>query len=141
MTEKTTEAVSEYTPFRGREAIPGQHVRVYYNLHKGCFTLLDPQSRLVIGHAPHVTLRNARFLVYGSGQARVRETGQKNVHAFVDGVFESCDTPKVHRMRAGTYNPRTMDFFQDTENNKPLTGLYPVVVCTGKGIRYRVAKV
>lgn len=60
-------------------------IRVYYNLHKGCFSVQDKASRRVVEHTHDIIVRNARFIVQPSGRQKARNTGQKTVHAFVDG--------------------------------------------------------
>jgi hypothetical protein len=63
-------------------------VSVYFNLHRKLFSLRaeeGPSKGKVIGHAREVTLDGVAFHVGKAGQAKVRETGKKNVHAFVRG--------------------------------------------------------
>ena len=58
-------------------------VRVYKNLHKGCYSV--KQGGLVKVHADNVTLEDVKFIVSKIGQERVRKEKRKNVHAFVEG--------------------------------------------------------
>lgn len=125
------------TTFRNREVQPGQHVRVYYNVHKGLFSIQDPQTRVILGHSPTVVLDEAKFVVYEKGRQKVKRTKQKNVHAFVVGRFAGTEAPGGEEFRAGTYNPHFNKTFIDAETKAPLTGLYPTVVCEGKAVRYR----
>jgi len=63
-------------------------VAVYFNLHKRCFSLRAEEGELrgiVIGHAELVALDAVTCHVGASGQATVRATGVKNVHAFLRG--------------------------------------------------------
>lgn len=60
-------------------------IRVYYNLHKGCFSVQDKVSRRVVDHTHDIIVKNAKFIVQPSGRKKARATGQKNIHAFVDG--------------------------------------------------------
>ena len=62
-------------------------VRVYWNLHKKCWSIQDAKSGLVIDHRYDVTLEQAKFVVRKGGQKRVRDEGKKNVHAFAVGYI------------------------------------------------------
>ena len=63
-------------------------VRVYYNLTKKCFSVMDKKTRLVIAHARKVELSDVSFKVSESGRQRVIKERRKNVHAFVEGNWE-----------------------------------------------------
>lgn len=64
-----------------------QGVDVYFNLHKHVWSVRSRQTGLVTGHARVVAFScGADMVVRPSGRARVLETGQKNVHAFVRGI-------------------------------------------------------
>lgn len=60
-------------------------IRIYYNSHKGCFSVQDKVSRRIVGHTHDIIVRNAKFIVQPAGRKKARATGQKNVHAYVDG--------------------------------------------------------
>lgn len=63
-------------------------VSVYFNLHRKLFSIRaeeGPMKGRVIGHARGVTLGEVQYRVNAAGQAMVRRTGRKNVHAFVRG--------------------------------------------------------
>ena len=96
-------------------------VRVYYNIHKRCFSVQDYKTGLVIRHSHRLFLTNALFVVRKSGNERVRNEGKKNVHAFVNGIvvnrFAKIDNEFCFPVR---YNPYTMDYFhyQRDVNNK-----------------------
>ena len=96
-------------------------VRVYYNIHKKCFSVQDYKTGLVIRHSHRLFLTNAMFVVRKSGNERVRNEGKKNVHAFVNGIvvnrFAKIDNEFCFPVR---YNPYQMDYFhyQRDVNNK-----------------------
>ena len=96
-------------------------VRVYYNLHKKCFSVQDYKTGLVTKHTNKLNLSNAMFVVRKSGNERVRSEGKKNVHAFVNGIVndKSSDTKHWHEVR---YNPYEMDYFhyERIVNDKPV---------------------
>ena len=87
-------------------------VRVYWNLHKKCWSIQDAKSGLVIDHRYDVTLEQAKFVVRKGGQKRVREEGKKNVHAFAVGYIaqeQDIDSSAYHHKVS--YNPYKNDFF------------------------------
>ena len=96
-------------------------VRVYYNLHKKCFSVQDYKTGLVTKHTNQLFLTNALFVVRKSGNERVKSEGKKNVHAFVNGIVndKSSDTKNWYEVR---YNPYEMDYFHYKRivNNKPV---------------------
>jgi hypothetical protein len=104
--------------YKGRRAARGDRVMVYRRLtgpnHKIVkWSIVDPRTSLVIGHADEVLLRDVEFRVREGGHARMLATGQKNVHAFAVGrlgedgeILPFADTV-VH------YNPRRGASFTD----------------------------
>ena len=87
-------------------------VRVYWNLHKKCWSIQDAKSGLVIDHRYDVTLEQAKFVVRKAGQKRVREEGKKNVHAFAVGwVAREQDEDRTCYWYDINYNPYKDDYF------------------------------
>ena len=89
-------------------------VRVYYNLHKKCFSVQDYKTGLVTKHTNQLDLSNALFVVRKSGQKRVREEGRKNVHAFVNGIIQNRlpnNQDLFYNCHSVRYDPYTMDCF------------------------------
>jgi len=66
---------------------PGRKVRVYFNLHRKCWSVQDAKTRRVIAHTPWIKLVDASFVVSQAGRARVLREQKKNVHAFVVGTI------------------------------------------------------
>ena len=103
-------------------------VRVYYNLHKKCFSIQDYKTGLVTKHTNQLNLSNAMFVVRKSGNERVRSEGKKNLHAFVNGIVNDkpSDTNSFHNSYKVRYNPYEMDYFHyekmvtDWEGEKPV---------------------
>tara|TARA_R100000234_G_C4955649_1_gene159396 strand:- start:267 stop:707 length:441 start_codon:yes stop_codon:yes gene_type:complete len=102
-----------------------QKVRVYWNLHKKCWSIQSCKTNKVIDYKQYLTLENGYFVVRKGGQKRVRQStkgwdgiddykkGSKNVHAFAVGYIVDdknfiriCDS--WDRVK---YNPHTDDFF------------------------------
>ena len=62
-------------------------VSVYRNLHNGLISIKSASTGLVLGHAKHVDIAWAKFVVNESGRQRVLKEKQKNVHAYVKGLL------------------------------------------------------
>ncbi len=60
-------------------------VEVYWNLNKKCFSVRHKGK--VIGHRHHLRLHDVTWVVQPAGNARVRRTRRKNVHAFARGTL------------------------------------------------------
>ena len=56
----------------------------YFNLHKKVWSVMN--RGLVTAHVTERLIENPVFVVRPAGQRKVRETGVKNVHAFVKGL-------------------------------------------------------
>ena len=87
-----------------------QKVRVYWNLHKKCWSIQDCKSGLVVDHKSWVLLEGS-FVVRKGGQKRVREEGKKNVHAFAVGYLMSSKQSSYHDWDRVKYNTYTDDYF------------------------------
>lgn len=111
----------------GRTIDANKPVKVYRNLHRngphGEPIYSIQQSGLVVGYAPEFVLHRVKFVVQKAGQAKVRATGKKVVHAFMTGLpvggWVSIARPEL--MRSGTYNPYRNDTFVDRETGVELT--------------------
>ena len=88
-------------------------VRVYWNLHKDIWSIVSCKSGLVIDYMKYLTLLDAYFTVWISGQKRVREEGKKNVHAFAVGYLAQDNNDNVNPLDWDRvkYNPYTDDYF------------------------------
>jgi len=96
-----------------------QKSKVYYNLHKHLFSV--QQEGLVVLHTEALKLVNVHFQVSEAGRQRVLAEGRKNVHAYVNGVFqgEYAGEP-LEGFREAYYNPHKVDSFVDKETLEPL---------------------
>ena len=102
-----------------------RRVNVYFNLHKRLFSVT--QGGIVQFHADRITLMDAKFLVGKAGQAKVRRTGRKNVHAKVSGyvadyasAFAITTVIDHDEWRKAYYNPYVTDTFVDYADKIPL---------------------
>ena len=95
-------------------------VRVYWNLHRRKWSI--QQGGLVIDHRDSLFLTKAHFTVREGGQKRVRESGHKNVHAFVCGEWDQKEYRTFKDMRLWRrvhYNPKRDNFFMVQSKSDP----------------------
>lgn len=103
------------TPFKNRTIDMSKPVRVYRNLNakKSAGVVWSiMQNGLVVAHSNSVLLGDARTVVRPAGQKRLKETGKKNVHAFIEG--------KVSNLSVGG---RGAMGTSGDEPDRPLTGM------------------
>ena len=104
-------------------------VKVYYNLHKKCYSIVSLEKEnygKVIKHENCVPLFDAQFKVSEKGRQRVLREQKKNVHAYVVGTWVS--EFEIHKdefltrlpIKLATYNPYKYSRFVDAHSKKPL---------------------
>jgi hypothetical protein len=91
--------------------LEGKLVKVYRNLHKNCFSIVDAKTGRVISHEDSFTLRDAVFRIQPAGQRKVRIEKKKNVHAYVKGVYTSGNQLEGELVTV-SYNPYLDDHFR-----------------------------
>lgn len=91
-------------------------VDVYWNLHKKMWSVRH--KGLVISHSKTVFVSNVKFVVQPAGNAKVRKTRRKNVHAFIRGELES--ELMVENMKKVRYNPYEHTSFIRTATKIPI---------------------
>ena len=104
-------------------------VRAYWNIHKGCYSIMNARTGRLIKDRPHreyLTILFPKFDVQAAGRRKVIETGRKNVHAFVTGELVPEDGPYSTYLMDGealrltewlTYNPRTCKAFHTIQDH------------------------
>lgn len=114
--------------------IYGRQVRVYFNLHKKTWSIMDKKTRRVIGHSDFVPLKDCKFIVSEAGRQRVLREKRKNVHAYVEGTIGGDCLHKSELFHGRfTYNPYKYDSFVNSDTEKPMTGAdYAYLVCDNK---------
>jgi len=107
-----------------------QKVRVYWNLHKKCYSVQDCATGRVIDHRSAITMIDVDFTVRNGGKERVRKEGRKNVHAFIVGrVSISKGTACITRgAKKVTYNPYKHDTFVTVDDEHPVTDAHIVTM-------------
>lgn len=99
---------------------------VYFNLHRACWSIMLRGK--VTGHAPALTIANARFVVREGGRQRVLREGRKNVHAFVvgdtDGDIDFAHVGEYMKAEKSavevTYRPTSGATFVRKDNGAPV---------------------
>ena len=79
-------------PFKGRWIDRNKVVHVYRNLAARGNPKLRwsiRQGSVIVGHSDQLLLYRAEMVIQPAGVERGRQTGQKNVHAYIRGMF--CD--------------------------------------------------
>jgi len=96
-------------------------VEIYWNLHKKMYSVRDAKTGRVVAHTYQSTIKDAEFVVRQSGNRKVRETGVKNVHAFVRGELRDLDiTDEAWDWDRITYNPYKYTSFVHVNSEHPI---------------------
>jgi len=111
------------------------NVRVYWNLHKGCWSVQDRKTGRVVRHVEAITLADVKFIVRPAGREKVRREGKKNVHAFAAGRYSLKNGLAAYHKgaRRVTYNPYVNETFVFAETGEPVTDAYVVTMGTWQG--------
>ena len=107
----------------GMQLKKGDRVEIYYNLHKGGFSIKSLEKGeckgKVVAYTSTALMSNGKFVVSQPGVRKIREEKRKRVCAVVRGIFEgtegSIKGEKVY------FNPYTTDSFIRKSNNEPIT--------------------
>lgn len=126
-----------FKSYKGRSLVVGQPVKVYRNLHKKTYSIVDIATGLVVGYADTVRLQHANFKVNEAGRQRVLREKHKNVHAYVTGTFVS--TQEHAERHEATYNPYKYETFVRRDASGNVSGaIYSAasVTLSPRGIGY-----
>jgi hypothetical protein len=100
-------------PNKGKLINTALPIRVYRNLHKNMYSI--QQGGLVVAYAERLCVRDFKTIVGKKSRDRVLKEKSKNVHAFIEGYYETSgmgtsaaknDLPAIIR-----YDPYKFDFF------------------------------
>tara|TARA_R110002020_G_scaffold193468_14_gene393870 strand:+ start:1666 stop:2091 length:426 start_codon:yes stop_codon:yes gene_type:complete len=113
--------------------------KVYFNLHKKCFSVLawsiEKKGWRLCFHTANMICDDVTFKVSESGRQRVLQEKRKNVHAFLlakivrpyptfSDMYESYIIPDIEsgvKFNHATYNPYKYDSFMNKDTNEKLT--------------------
>ena len=111
------------------------NVRVYWNLHKHCWSVQNRKTGRVVRHVQACTLADVKFVVRPAGREKVRREGKKNVHAFAAGRYSLKNGLASYDKgaRKVTYNPYVNETFVFAETGEPVTDAYVVTMATHQG--------
>lgn len=105
-------------------------VEAYWNLHLNVISFRPTTKGGKVKHTESLQLENVKFAVQPAGNAKVRATGVKNVHAFVRGEVVSIGQgiPPQGEWVKVTYNPYKFDSFVVAETGEPIYSARAVVI-------------
>jgi hypothetical protein len=98
----------------GRNLNIGDKVEVYYNLHKGGFSILSHEKEFkgkVVAYSSNVQIKNAVFKVSESGLKRIQDNKVRLVYAKVKGIFIGAYEMDISNMNKVYINPYTCPYF------------------------------
>lgn len=99
---------------------PDLDVKIYRNLHRDCFSVLNRKTRTVCAYSKKIWLKDVEFKVSEAGRQRVIASKKKNVHAFVTGkIFNppfDFQERNSNYLEYVWYNPYTTPFFKLTDS-------------------------
>lgn len=78
----------------------GTKVKVYRNLNNGLLSVMDFNTKKVIGHADEIALCDVEFQINTKARDKVRNEGRKNVHAFIVGNITALGKYTQYKGRA-----------------------------------------
>lgn len=110
----------------GKSIAAGERCAVYFNLHKGGFSVKsmdkrNPHNGLVVAYADYVTISDASFHVMQSRLKNILAKRQKEIYAVVRGVLVDTEAMDDEGFRKGYVNPYTTGHFIDLETRAQLT--------------------
>lgn len=115
--------------YKDRALKIGTKVKVYFNLHTHLFSIIAMEGEYkgkVVAHGNGILIGDKiKFHINKSGQEKVRKIRQRNVHAYVIGVYKGLTKNKLSKR--GYYNPYTTDTFVDSDTNEILNKVEEVM--------------
>jgi hypothetical protein len=106
-------------------------VHVYRNLNRGCWSIRDARTRLVIEHTQRIVLLDPSFFVSRRGRDRVMKARLRGVHAWIIGRVGDLSLADEAPRRQFTYNPFRSDRFHYLDGT-PVEGAWAVLFEDGK---------
>lgn len=113
---------------------------VYRNLHTGTWSVVDRTEGKVSDHPTAAVVLQASLIVQPAGNAKVRRTKKKHVHAYVRGKCGTAEDVSVLHATALdkgvriTYNPYENTTFVIAETGKPISAADWVYLDSDKSV-------
>jgi hypothetical protein len=113
-----------------------RRVDVYRNLHDNCLSVKDMDTDsdeygTVIRHVDQILIEDAEFIVRQKGRQKVIDTGVKNAHAFVHGLWE-FDVERIEEVIENRelieYNPEHYKNFVHVGTGYPVESADAVLI-------------
>lgn len=110
----------------GMSVQQGERVAVYYNIHKGGFSIKsmdkrNPHNGKVVAYADVVMVNDAQFHIKPSGLRNIHKTGYKEIYATVRGTLIGTESVQTEGHRWGYCNPFTTETFVDWQTGVELS--------------------
>lgn len=122
--------------------LQGLKVGVYFNLHKRGYSVKafegEYKGKVVayISLDHNFILKDVEFKVSDAGRDRVRNTGHKNVHAYVVGTYSEVLWKDLPNLQSNTlevtYNPYLYEYFVVVQTLEPIYQADEVRFTAGK---------
>lgn len=98
-------------------------VKVYRNLHKDCFSVVDCKTNRVAKHVESIMIDTPIFHVSQAGRTRVLQTKTKNVHAWIKGEeLSTSGLPRISHLEKYweevVYDPYKYSSFVDKQGKE-----------------------
>ena len=132
----------------GRSIQPFEVCHVYYNIHKGGFSIRsndkrNPHNGKVVAHAPSVVLSDCEFKVSQVSVKKIRQNKRKAVCAYIKGTFVGIEG-NHNGMEEIYFNPYNTKQFISVDTNVPVLAASTVYCsdkkCWGRIIHYMIRR-
>lgn len=94
-------------------------VKVYRNLTKDCYSVVNCKTGLVVNHVKSICLADCVLRVRPAGRERVIKEQCKNVHAYVSGFITDPPQKDKHWIKI-TYDPYKYYTFVNFKTKDPI---------------------
>lgn len=89
-------------------------------MHLNVFSIQDASTRKVIGYGQGILLKSVKMIVGKAGRNKVKNTNNRNVHAYIVGTFEGLMKQNEEYYEEVTYNPYFLENFVIKKTGEPI---------------------
>jgi hypothetical protein len=111
----------QYQVREGKSLQINERVEVYYNLHKGGFSIKALQGEhkgTVVAYSGIVNLSDCEYRVNENALNTILATKRKKVYAVVRGAFKGANKQDTASLEKLSINPYANPFFTDTKGQR-----------------------